>query len=374
MTTELEPATTASTPVELPLVDCDLHPAVEGGYKSLLSYLPEAWVQRLSNRSPLHIDNPQWTVRYPHPNAQSRAETIPPSGGAPASDPDFVATDFLDRHGIHRALLLPLQAAAVSAWSDPLEASVLVTAYNRFYAEHWLARDQRYRLAMCVAAQDPASAAAEIRSFGSTPGVASVWVGMLNILLGDGHYRPILQAAEEMGLPVVLHSTGTEGVFQGSPTIAGGIPTGFNERRILAPQIHQSNLVSLVFGGVFDRFPRLKVVFVECGWSWLPSLLWRMDVSWRSLRVEVPWVKRLPSEYVFEHVRFTTQPFEEPEKPEYLAHICDMIHAGQTLLFSSDYPHWDLDSPQLVLSKLPADTRSRVAFENAREVFGALLD
>ncbi len=97
-------------------------------------------------------------------------------------------------------------------------------------------------------------------------------------------------------------------------------------------------------------------------------------MSWRSLRVEVPWVKRLPSEYVFEHVRFTTQPFEEPEKPEYVAHICDMIHAGQTLLFSSDYPHWDLDSPQLVLSKLPADIRSRVASENAREVFGALLD
>ena len=77
----------------------------------------------------------------------------------------------------------------------------------------------------------------------------------------------------------------------------------------------------MVFEGVFERFPKLQVVLIEGGFAWVPALCWRMDKHWERMREEVPHVKRPPSEYVREHVWFTTQPIEEPENPQHLADI-----------------------------------------------------
>jgi hypothetical protein len=70
-----------------------------------------------------------------------------------------------------------------------------------------------------------------------------------------------------------------------------------------------------------------------------------MDKHWERLRVETPHVKRPPSEYVREHVWFTTQPIEEPDNPQHLAEVIDWL-GWDRLMFSTDYPHWDFDDPQ----------------------------
>ena len=124
--------------------------------------------------------------------------------------------------------------------------------------------------------------------------------------------------------------------------------------------------------GVFERFAKLKLVLVEGGFAWLPGVIWRLDKNWRSVRDEVPWVKRPPSEYVWERVRFTTQPLVEPSRADLLA-MCGMIHAERTLLFSSDYPHWDFDDPLTALESLPAEMRQRIVVENAIETYGDRL-
>ena len=71
---------------------------------------------------------------------------------------------------------------------------------------------------------------------------------------------------------------------------------------------------SLIFEGVFERFPTLKVALIELGWSWAVPYSWRLDAAWTKLRDEVPHLKRKPSEYMREHLWFTTQPIEEPER------------------------------------------------------------
>jgi len=48
---------------------------------------------------------------------------------------------------------------------------------------------------------------------------------------------------------------------------------------------------------------------------------------------------------VLDHIRFTTQPFVEPKRKEHVQAICEIVQAEKTLLFSSDYPHWDFDNP-----------------------------
>jgi predicted TIM-barrel fold metal-dependent hydrolase len=84
----------------------------------------------------------------------------------------------------------------------------------------------------------------------------------------------------------------------------------------------------------------------------------------------VPWLKRLPSEYIREHVRLTTQPTEEPENPAHLLQIFEMIGSPEMILFSSDYPHWDFDNPRVALPALPAQWKERIFWRNAAELYG----
>ena len=109
-------------------------------------------------------------------------------------------------------------------------------------------------------------------------------------------------------LPVTIHVGGTNG----HPSTGGGWPSYYMEEHHAVAQTMQAVLTSLVFEGVFERFPELRVVIMEGGLGWIPSLSARMDKHWSRLRSEVPHLKRSPSEYVREQVWFTTQPMEEP--------------------------------------------------------------
>jgi predicted TIM-barrel fold metal-dependent hydrolase len=111
-------------------------------------------------------------------------------------------------------------------------------------------------------------------------------------------------------------------------------------------------------------------VLIEGGVSWLPPLLWRLDKNYKALRQTVPWLTRPPSEIVREHVLLTTQPLEEPEDPGHLRQILGMFDSGKMLMFSSDYPHWDGDTPDFAGRAIPPAMRDRVMGETARELYG----
>ncbi|WP_164867712.1 amidohydrolase family protein [Rhodovarius crocodyli] len=349
-----------------PIIDADVHPWVNGDIAGLKNYLSRSWWEHFDGR---HVLPNQW-LRPPLARASSnRIDAMPPSGGEPGSDALFMKEEHLDKHNIAHAVLSSIQAGKLAALPNAGEALALARAFNEFFYSEFLGVDPRYKLAMVVAAHDPAASAAEIRDFGRKPGVVAVFMPLLNIMMGNRHYYPIFQAAEEMGLPMLIHPTGTEGGFPTSVHFAGGTPSTYIERHTAFPQIGISAINSLIFEGVFLRFPKLKLLAAEFGFSWLPHFLWRMDQNWHQFRKEVPWVKNLPSETVLQHVRFTSQPIEEPEKPEYLMQILDMIHAEQTLLFSTDYPHWDNDFPQHTLTRLSPEMRRRIFHDNAAELF-----
>ncbi len=122
-------------------------------------------------------------------------------------------------------------------------------------------------------------------------------------IFGRSFYNPIFAAAERNDLVVGFH--------QGNATQTSvGLPPYYIEWPTAISQAWQSQLIGLVCHGVFDRFENLRVALLESGWTWVPSLMWRFDHNYRSLRREVPWVKRLPSEYIRERVRVSTQPME----------------------------------------------------------------
>jgi predicted TIM-barrel fold metal-dependent hydrolase len=94
-----------------------------------------------------------------------------------------------------------------------------------------------------------------------------------------------------------------------------------------------------------------------------------MDADWKSLREQTPWVQRLPSEYVLDHIRVGSQPMLEPEDKTQFFMMLDALHAERTLVYSSDWPHWDWDDPATTFPRLPEELHRRVFSDNARELF-----
>jgi uncharacterized protein len=102
----------------------------------------------------------------------------------------------------------------------------------------------------------------------------------------------------------------------------------------------------------------------------LPALMWRLDAKWKALRSEVPWLNKAPSEYLGDHVRLSTQPLERPSSDEHLLNMFEAMDAGNILMFASDYPHWDFDSPTHAFPKMPKELRERIFSKNARSFYG----
>jgi len=138
-------------------------------------------------------------------------------------------------------------------------------------------------------------------------------------------------------------------------------------------QVFQSQVLNLVVEGVFDRFPNLRMALVEGGWTWLPSLMWRIDKDWKGLRREVPWNTQPPSGYIRDRLRLTLQPLDAPEdRPETLNDVIDAMGSDDLLMFSTDYPHWHFESPEQALPAGLSDVRRRKILRDNARAFYAL--
>jgi predicted TIM-barrel fold metal-dependent hydrolase len=297
-----------------------------------------------------------------------RLDAIPPTGGPPGSDPAFVIEDLVDRFGLAAAILNGQPGLFFGGFPDPDVARVLSSAHNEWLAAEWLDYDPRFKGSIVVGPRDPASAVEEIARWASHPSMVQVYLPTCNIRLGDRHFWPIFEAAEHYGLPVCVHPGG-EGIGVNEGLFPIGPPTYYFEFHASLSLPYQAQLISLIGAGVFERFPDLKVVFCEGGFAWLIETVWRLDQKWHALRDDVPWLSRLPSEYVRDHVRVTSQPMYEPARKEHLHHLLEMVDASDILCFSSDYPHWDTDDPVKALSVIPAALRQRMMQDTPRALY-----
>lgn len=344
------------------IIDTDIHQVLSS--RRMLDFLPEPWRTRYASgsRGPGHLG-------YWNPNGVMRSDTRLEDGSRIEESAENLARHFLDPYGIEYGILTGGGALHVGLSPDPDYAAAYVSAENDIVLHDWLEREPRLRASLIVSPADPELAAREIHRLGEHPGFVQVMMPSgARMPYGQRFFHPIYAAAVEHGLPVAIHP-GSEGVGISGPPTAAGYPTTYFEWHTGLVGSYMAHLISLVTEGVFVKFPTLKFILVEGGVSWLPPLLWRFDKNWKALRQTTPWLDRPPSRVVEEHVLLTTQPLEEPDRPEHFAAMLEMFDAGRMLMFSSDFPHWDGDAPDFAARAFPPALRSRVMSETARELY-----
>jgi predicted TIM-barrel fold metal-dependent hydrolase len=250
-------------------------------------------------------------------------------------------------------------------------ANALARAFNDFSIERWLAADDRFRLALTVDARDPDWSAGEIARLGGHPQVVAVLLPAGSLMpYGQRFFRALHEACVEHDLVLAIHY-GTEGYGVNPPPTPAGFPTHRAETVLARTSVLQAQFTSFVFEGVFERLPDLKVAVLEGGFGWVAPYLWYLDQTWVEVRIQTPWVKRLPTEYVRRSVRFGARPFEGAMPNDALADVLEWMHAGETLLFTSDYPRWDWTKPANAFPTAGRSLRERVLAGNARDFFRA---
>jgi uncharacterized protein len=350
------------------VIDADVHPVTKLGWPDLRTYVSQDWARRLGNyANMLKNDRGPAIPLRSLPGASAPADAGQPRSG---SDPDRVREVLFDHGGLESAILVPLESLFLAELLVVDETLQLARAYNDYFAEHWLASDPRFGLAIVISPHHPREAVVEIERWAGHPGVVGVVMALTDMLMGRHHYRPIYEAAEAAGLPIITHTGHTP--FEGTPTYGGGTPADYVQRHCLVGELAMSNIVSLVFEGTFNLFPSLKCVFSGSGFSWLPHVMWRMDQTWEQLPPSLRSVQEPPSAIVRRNIRLTTGIEEAPERPEAITSVWELCHGEDTLMYGSDYPHWTSGPPIAFAEQLSADRHRAALRERALETFPRL--
>ncbi len=343
------------------VIDCDIHNTVPS-VEALVPYLSEHWREYVRQSA---FRGPTDTAYPPGAPTTAVAGSTPPGGGLPGSSLDLIREHVLDPWNVEVGILNC--AYAVDSIHNPDSAAAMASAANDWQIAEWLDREPRLRASLVVPVQQPLLAAREIDRLGDHPGFVQVFLPVRSrALYGNRYFHPIFEAAVRHDLVVGLHFGGSPG----NPPTASGWPSYYLEEYVDMASVYQSQILNMIVEGLFDRFPTLRIACVESGFTWLPALIWRIDKEWKGLRREIPWNHQLPSEYIRQHFRFTTQPLDAPPTNRQFLEVIEQLGSDDLLMFSTDYPHWHFDTPAEALPPgLPDQLKNKIMADNARAFY-----
>jgi predicted TIM-barrel fold metal-dependent hydrolase len=247
----------------------------------------------------------------------------------------------MEQEGIDVQVLFPTALLNLGNVREPALATALAHAYNQWLHAFCQADPRRFKGVAVVALQDVPTAIREMTRAVTDLGMVAVLVPSYvhpGKDLGGRELDEFYAEAQRLGIPVALHRC------SGAGALGFDRFTNFTALHACVPMFELASAVANVtIGGVFERFPTLKVAFLEAGIGWLPWLVENLDEHCQVLAPAVPDLKSLPSEYLSSgRVYFSFEP-DEPQVPE----VAELL-GDHALVFSSDYPHWDSPFPNSV--------------------------
>lgn len=329
----------------------------------LAKYVPEPMRTRLTSTSPGDLlpntVGDRWVLgrikreEINYPDAYSTPEEIP-------SIMEFLGVDI--------TVQLPNRLLGGSATSQRDVAVSLSEAFAAYMCDRVVDPKNGIYSMIIAPHQDPEYASQIIYKYADNPGMCAVCLitAAVSPPLGDERYDPIYRAAQDVGLPIVYHANGS--------SIDQFPVRGFQqflETHTLGFLFYNfCSITSMIVQGVPERFPGLKFTFQEAGLFYIPMLMYRLDAGYKKRRAEAPLLKKLPSEYMMDFY-YGTQPLEEPNDIDHMRMLFEMVDAPNTLIFSTDYPHWDYDRPSRIteLPFLTDDEKVRILSGNALEFY-----
>ena len=338
--------------VDYPIIDGDGH-VVEPD-KEMAQYLPERFRRIPGNRDYSLFPQDSWAFGVVDPHKQD----VPDAA---------MWLSFLDEAGISATVLYPSNAAAVGmvrrvAWSVDL-----ARAYNDWLHDKFLRQSERLLGVALLPVQDVAACVTELhRCVGELGFVGAILPSISSPLMayGNPEFDPIFATAHELDTMIAVH-----GGFVGAHNFADPLRT-YREVRSLKHVIPlMSHATSMISQGVFDRYPNLRVAYLEAGCGWVPYLMDVLDEQFE--RKGAGDLKRKPSEYLMDPNVYFSFEIEERTLPFFIQLLGD-----EKLVWPSDYPHerkraefFD-DLPAFFAREdVSADSKRRILSENPKRLY-----
>jgi uncharacterized protein len=278
--------------------------------------------------------------------------------------------EFLDACRIDATVLYTSAGLALGLLHDADFAIVLARAYNDWLHQYFLRVSPRFQGVALLPVQDPPEAAKElercVRDYGMVGGMLAA---VMNPMRGYGmpQFDPIYATAERLDVPLGVHAgVASELGLDHMTSFAGVYPLSH-------PFAQMQQLTSMMIHGVFERFPRLRVAFLEAGCGWVPYLMDRLDESYEHRLNRWPHkAKKAPSE-----IMCNGNLYYSCETGERTLDTVVRLMGGTQLLWPSDFPHekpWDEFSGNLDAfigrDDLSANTARQILWENPCRLYG----
>jgi predicted TIM-barrel fold metal-dependent hydrolase len=345
-------------------IDCDLHLPLPQT-RALLPYLNDFWREQLTTR---YIDKLNFQLSsYAANSPLSMREDWRRKPDASESDLDLLRRQALDPFGTRIAICSMLHGA-IALFNEDMGAAIC-SAVNDYVAAEWLDKEPRLRGSILVTGQNADHAVAEIERLASDQRFVQVLLPvMADFMPGQRLMWPIYKAAEKHGLAIGLHAGST---YRFAPT-GSGWPSYQVEDYISHSTAFENAIVSFLAEGVFNVFPNLRLVCLESSFTFLPTLMWRVNKEWRGVRQEVPWIDRPPADIVRERIRFTLHPVDAPNDPAILNRVLEHIGSDEMILFSTDYPHAHFEGDNALPDGLPDALIRKILIDNPLKAYPRL--
>ena len=278
----------------------------------------------------------------------------------------------LDSEGIDISVLYPGLALSLGAIQDRALAVASCRVYNDWMAEYCSANPDRLVGVAALPLQDPAAAASEAKRAVRELGLRGAFArpnAHNGVAWHDLAYTPVWEALEELDVPITFHPAGLWDMPGASQAMAHMMAPGTHHALILFFDDYLT-LANLVYAGVLERHPKLRVAILECGGGWIAHWMDRLDEFTESYGWQLGHLKLKPSEY------FLRQGFVSFDPGEHTMGALTKFIGTDTMIWASDFPHSDAKYPGVVdelrehTTDLTPDARAKLFGLNALRLYG----
>ena len=271
----------------------------------------------------------------------------------------------MDSMGIDVMVVFPTPMLVLGMHPQPEVEVELAWAFNRWLTEEVLPEDDRLKGLLYLPFNTPEECPRFVEEFTGKPGVIGFTVTSTRFRpVHHNSYMRLYAMLQERGMPMTFHAG-----FNWGDGSMSQLNRFLSMHALSFVHCNLIHLTNWVINGLPERFPNLDVLWIESGLAWLPYLMQRLDSEYMMRSSEAPLLKRKPSEYIRE-MYFSSQPLE-CQHPKLMEATFEAINAEESLLWCSDWPHWDFDGPSVInnISFLSDKQKRKILGENAAKLF-----